>query len=144
MALFTTPLCMLLGGSTHSLVPNTSDYVIIVTFDEVNAELMRADMREFLRITYGKVAGARAWVPLFEMGGGRWALHFLSNQVPSLHDRSGYTCVIAQLCHGSLIRVSGFYEPMKSPGLIPIMQAVQVCRAAQDNAGRLFEAYEAA
>lgn len=105
---------------------------------------MRAEMRQFLRATFGKVAGARASVPLKELQDGRWALRFLSNDVPTLYDRAGCPCTTARLCRGSLVRVSGIYEALVTPGLIPIMQAVQVCQAIQDNAVSPFPAFEAA
>lgn len=110
MAYFTTPLCTLcFGGGLHAPAPGTSDYVIIVGFDEAGARTMRAGMRQFLRATLGKIEGARASVPLKELQDGRWALHFLSNDVPTLYDRAGCPCITARLCRGSLVRVSGSY-----------------------------------
>ncbi len=137
---FTTPESTLFGSRLHLPGPETSHFILKVTFGKAHADAMRAEMRQFLRDAFGRIEGARAPVPLYAMSGDRWLLDYFSTAVPTICDRSGHPCLMSSLPPGSLVRIAGTYETMMSKRLAPIMSAVQVIKLAPAEViERLFE-----
>ena len=141
---FLTPPCTVFASRLVKPVPGTSLYMIKVTFTEEHAAILRAEMRAFLKATYGNLEGARALDPLHDLGDGQWLLDLVSTDVPIICDPAGQRCIVATMPRGSTVRVIGNFRAMPFPKIMPVMTAVQIGRLAQDNGRRVFEPFDLA